>query len=144
IPYQAARAGSGQLTIDVLDPDDAPLAHATYRADISQGSGRWQEEVKLDKPIALEDLVWHRLRYRFEYTDVAAGSNDGSLEGTESISQIIRTPVVHILGQQSYLSAGRAAVRVIVTDTKNESILGPGAVRIELLSEGQKPRLLFT
>jgi hypothetical protein len=26
-----------------------------------------------------------------------------ALEGTESISQIIRTPVVHIMGQQSYL-----------------------------------------
>src|SRR5262249_32793741 len=64
-------------------------------------------------------------------------------QGVESVSQIIRTPVVHILGQQSYLTGGQAAVRVIVTDSKNETISGPGAVRIQLLQEKQEPRQLF-
>ena len=54
-------------------------------------------------------------------------------------------PVVHILGQQSYLTGGQAAVRVIVTDSKNEPIAGPSSVRIELSPEGRKkPRVLFT
>ena len=66
------------------------------------------------------------------------------LQGTESISQILRTPVVHILGQQSYLTGGPAAVRVIVTDSKNEAIAGPGTVRIELVVPGDRPRVLFT
>lgn len=144
IPYNVDHAGSGQLTIDLLDPDDNPIAHATRRVAVSQGSGSWREEVKLDKPLALEDLVWHRLRYRFEYSDTSAGADEESLAGTESISQIIRTPVVHILGQQSYLSGGPAAVRVIVTDSKNDALSGGGSVRIELLNDGQKPRLLYT
>ena len=81
--------------------------------------------------------MWHRLRYRFAY----AIATDAAIEGTESISQILRTPVIHILGQQSYLTGGPAAVRVIVTDSKNEAIAGPGSVRIELMAPAdQTPR----
>src|SRR5260370_35032301 len=66
------------------------------------------------------------------------------MHGTESISQILRTPVMHVLGQQSYLTGGPAAVRVILTDSKNEAIAGPSSVRIELAAPDQKPRVLFT
>jgi len=51
---------------------------------------------------------------------------------------------VHILGQQSYLSGGAAAVRVIVTDSSSEVIAGAGTVRIELAIANQKPRVLYT
>src|SRR5215468_294776 len=140
IPYFAPRSGQGELTLEVLDPEDGVLGSTQRSVEVSEGKGRWQEEIKLDKPLALEDLVWHRMRYRFEYSD----DKSAALEGTESISQIIRTPVVHILGQQSYLTGGQAAIRVIVTDSKNEAIAGPGSVRIELLQADQKPRVLFT
>lgn len=140
IPYNAEHGGAGRLTLEVLDPDDAVLGRYEHAEEISKGAGRWQEQIKLEKPLALADLVWHRLRYRFAYDD----QNAAELEGTESISQILRTPVVHILGQQAYLSGGPAAVRVIVADSQNEAIAGPGTVRIELLNEGQKPAPLFT
>jgi len=140
IPYRAARSGAGQLTLEVLDPEGKVLARSERGVEIAEGKGRWREDLKLEKPLPLEDLVWHRLRYRFDYRE---GQGE-TLEGTESISQIIRTPVVHILGQQSYLSGGPAAVRVIVTDSKDEIIAGPGAVRIELAVANQKPRILFT
>src|SRR6266853_899241 len=140
IPYQAANAGMGQLTVEVLNPEDQVLGRSEERAEVAVGKGRWQEEIKLDKALAFDDLVWQRMRYRFEYVD----KKDAPLEGTESIAQILRTPVVHILGQQSYLSGGRAAVRVIVTDSKNEPIAGPGSVRIDFLVPDQKPRVLFT
>ncbi len=81
-----------------------------------------------------------RIRYRFTYS----GSAEAALGGTESISQILRMPVVHILGQQSYLSGGQAAVRVVVTDSKNDPIAGPGWLRIELSPPGQNARVLFT
>ena len=87
----------------------------------------------------MDELVWHRLRYRFSFTD----AKDAAAQGTESISEILRTPVVHVLGQSSYLAGGAAAVRVIVTDSKNEAIAGDGSVRIELL-DGGRPRVLFT
>src|SRR5580693_4736115 len=110
IPYHAGHSGAGRLTVEVLDPEDQVLAHEDHSVEISQGNGRWQQEIKLQKPLAYEDLVWQRLHYRFEYSDT---KHEG-LEGTESIAQIVRTPVVHVLGQQSYLSGGQAAVRVIV------------------------------
>jgi uncharacterized protein YfaS (alpha-2-macroglobulin family) len=140
IPYHAAHSGDGTLTVEVLDPDDKVLGRAETEAAIGEGYGRWQENIRLDKALGVDDLVWHRVRYRYEYNDGKAAA----LEGTESISQILLTPVVHILGQQSYLSGGPAAVRVIVTDSKNEPITGAGTVRIELAIADQKPRVLFT
>jgi uncharacterized protein YfaS (alpha-2-macroglobulin family) len=107
---------------------------------VGAGQGRWQDQIKLEKALPLDDLVWHRVRYRFEYDD----KQTAALEGTESISQILRTPVIHILGQQSYLSGGAAAVRVIVTDSKNEVIPGRGSVRIELAGTEDKAWTLFT
>src|SRR5450755_173108 len=139
IPYHAHRAGAGQLTIEVLDPEDNVLGHVERHIDVAGGQGRWQDEIKLEKPLPLDDLVWHRVRYHFEYDN---GKTD-ALEGMESISQILRTPVIHIMGQQSYLTGGRAAVRVIVTDSKNEVVAGRGSVRIEFLAADEKPRLLF-
>jgi hypothetical protein len=140
IPYRATRAGMGQLTVEVLNPEDEIIGCAERRAEAVEGKGHWQQEVKLLKPMPLEDLVWHRMRYRFEYSN----GKDQPLEGTESISRILRTPVVHILGQQSYLAGGQAAVRVIVTDSKNEIIAGPGSVRIDLVTAGQDPHAVFT
>jgi uncharacterized protein YfaS (alpha-2-macroglobulin family) len=139
IPYRAGHAGQGKLTLEVLDPADAVLGRFDIHATVAQGQGQWLEEISLEKPPALDSLVWHRVRYRFEYDD---GKN-ADIEGVDSISQILRTPVVHILGQQSYLTGGQAAVRVIVTDSKNESVSGSGWVRIDLMASGQKPRLLF-
>ena len=140
IPYRAPHAGAGQLTVEVLDPGDQVLGRAERRIAVEAGKGHWQEDLKLAKPMGIDDLAWQRLRYRFSYDD----GKGALIEGTESVSQILRMPVVHILGQQSYLSGGQAAVRVIVTDSKNEPIPGPSSVRIELAPEGHKARALFT
>src|SRR5258708_5987601 len=140
IPYHAVHAGGGKLTVEVLDPEDKVLGRAETQAAIGEGYGRWQEDIRLDKALGVDDLVWHRVRYRYEYD----GGKAAALEGKESISQILRTPVVHILGQQAYLTGGAAAVRVIVTDSKNEAIAGGGGVRMELTVGEQKPRVLFT
>jgi uncharacterized protein YfaS (alpha-2-macroglobulin family) len=140
IPYHAAHAGTGRLKMEVLDPEDQVLGSAERQMTVSAGQGRWQDEIKLAKPLPLEDLVWHRVRYHFEYDDVKLAG----LGGTESISQILRRPVIRILGQQSYLSGSLAAVRVIVTDSQNEVIAGRGVVQIELLGSGEKPKRLFT
>src|SRR5260370_34992538 len=140
IPYHAVHAGGGKLTVEVLDPEDKVLGRAETQAAIGEGYGRWQEDIRLDKALGVDDLVWHRVRYRYEYD----GGKATALEGTESISQILRTPVAHMLGQQACLSGGPAAVRVIGTDSKNEAIAGAGTVRVELVVGGQKPRVLFT
>jgi uncharacterized protein YfaS (alpha-2-macroglobulin family) len=140
IPYHAIHAGTGQLTMEVLDPEDKVLGRAERHVEVAGGQGQWQDEIKLDKPLPLDDLVWHRVRYRFEYDD----RQTTGLEGTESISQVLRRPVIHILGQQSYLAGGPAAVRVIVTDSRDEVIDGHGSVRIEFIVADEKPRLLFS
>jgi hypothetical protein len=140
IPYHAAHAGAGKLTVEILNPEDQILGSADQSLDIAEGKGQWREKIKLAKPLAVEELVWHRVRYRFEYS----GGKMGEIEGTESISQILRRPVVHILGQQAYLAGGEAAVRVIATDSEDDVLAGHGSVQIELLVPDQKNRLLFT
>jgi hypothetical protein len=140
IPYHAAQAGAGTLSVEVLDPEDHVLGRAEKTVDAVAGKGRWHEHITLAKPLAVDDLVWHRMRYRFDYTD----GKSARIEGTESISEILRTPVVHILGQQSYLTGGEAAVRVIVTDSHDEVVAGRGSVRIELLVPEQKSQLLYS
>src|SRR5271157_2239833 len=140
IPYHAAHRGTGHLTLEVLDPEDHVLGRMEKSLEVVEGSSQWKEQVRLDKPLALDELVWHRVRYYFQYDD----TQFADLQGTESISQMLRMPVLHILGQQSYLSGSRAAVRVIVTDSKNEAIPGRSSLRIDLQVPGQNRRTLFT
>ena len=145
IPYQALHPGAGRFTAEVLNPEDQAIGHTEQQVKITALHGQLQSEVRLEKPLGIDDLVWHRVRYRFEYDD----ANKPDLEGTESISQILSRPVIHILGQQSYITGGQAAVRVIVTDSKDEAISGRGSVQIELLDADDKPadgkaRVLFS
>ena len=90
IAYDAVQAGGGKLTIEVLNPEDNVLGHVQRHVDVSKGRGRWEDAIKLDKALPLEDLVWRRVRYHFEYDDAKAAP----IEGVGSISQIIRLPVI--------------------------------------------------
>ena len=140
IPYRAQQSGSGLLKVEVLDPEDNVVARVERPVSVAAGEGQWQDEIRLTSPLPLDDLVWHRVRYRFAYDN----HNLAALDGTESISQILRRPVIHVLGQQSYFSGGQAAVRVVATDSKDAVIGGTSTVRIDLLGNEKKTRLLFT
>src|SRR5579863_9645039 len=67
IPYGALHQGTGLLTVEVLDPDDAVVGRAERRVEAGKTTGVWEESVDLTKPLGLEDLAWHRLRYRFTF-----------------------------------------------------------------------------
>lgn len=139
IPYPAGAAGAGELTIDVLDPEDRAVGRTEQRVETTGAKGSWHLDVALTESLALDDLVWHRVHYRFS----SDSRKETSFEGTDSLSQILRIPMLRILGQQSYLSGGAAAVRVIVTDSKNHPITGPSSLQIALLASNREPRILF-
>lgn len=140
IPYKMKGAGMGQLTVQILDPEDHVLGESKRNVEFQEGKGQWQEEIKLQKPLTPDELVWQRVRYHFK----ASVGKPASLEEAQSISQIIHMPVIHILGQQSYLTGGEAAVRVIVADSKNEVIPGRGSVAIDLVIPQKNAQPLFT
>ena len=140
IPYRGIHGGSGRLTLEVLDPEDHVLGRIEKTAEATNGPSQWEAEIKLEKRLALDDLVWHRVRYRFHYDD----NKIDDLQGAESVSAILRLPILRILGQQSYLSRSRAAVRVIVSDSKSETIPGRSTLRIDLESPGKDRQTLFT
>jgi A-macroglobulin TED domain/Alpha-2-macroglobulin family/A-macroglobulin receptor binding domain/MG2 domain/Carboxypeptidase regulatory-like domain/Alpha-2-macroglobulin bait region domain/Macroglobulin domain MG3 len=140
IPYRAAQAGAGRLTAEVLDPENHVIGRTEKTVEVIKGASRFRAEMKLDKAVPLDELVWHRVRYEFRYDDTKVET----LEGVESISNILRLPVLRVLGQQSYLAGSRAAVRLIVSDAKGDVIPGRGAVRIALEADGKEQRTLFT
>jgi uncharacterized protein YfaS (alpha-2-macroglobulin family) len=140
IPDDTPRIGYGILKVEILDPEDGVIARMDRPAYTSAGRGLWRQELMLPKTLPIEDLVWHRLRYRFTYD----GEQTAAQQGLTSISRILRLPTVHVFGQQSYLSGGAAAVRLIVTEQDKETPVSSGAVAIELLGPKQKPQVLYS
>ena len=152
IPYHSTRKASGKLIAEILDPEDHVLGRSERNLDIDKGDGSWQQSITPDQPIAFEDIIWQRIRYRFEYADGALPA----IEGIESISQILRRPVVRILGQSDYLAGSQAAIRIIVSDASHDedtdapAPIQTGTVRVELIvptqpnQPAQQPRPLFS
>ena len=144
IPYHSTRAGSGRLVAEILDPEDHVLGRVERDVDIANGDGSWHQIITPEKPISFEDIVWQRMRYRFEYSE----GRLPAIDGIASISQILRRPVVHIIGQTQYLAGSQAAIRVIVSDANNNDAVPPtiqnGTLRIDLMVPNQKTRTLFS
>jgi len=140
ILYNAPRSGEGDLTVEVLDPEDGVVGSIDRHVFASAGHGFREQDISIHGALPIDDLVWHRLRYRFIYNDDRAAA----LQGIVSISRILRRPVVHVLGQQSYLSGGAAAVRLIVTEVDNETPVTSGSLQVEMLAPGQQTQTLYT
>jgi uncharacterized protein YfaS (alpha-2-macroglobulin family) len=138
IPYHSTRMGSGKLLIEILDPEDHKLAQVERTVSTIRGDGAWQQRMSFDKPIAFEDIVWQRLRYRFAYDD----AQSPAIEEIEPVSEMLRRPVVRVIGQTKYLAGSQAAIRVLVSDANNNAA-ERGTVRVELLEPDKDPRPLF-
>jgi hypothetical protein len=142
IPYHAERQGSGRLLTEIVDPEDHVLARTDRTVEAVEGGGSWQQTLVAEKPLAVADLVWLRLRYRFDSAEVGLAT----AQGVESIGQILRRPVIHIVGQSEYLAGSEASVRVILSDASGsdaEPLAVAGSVRIELVIPNEAPRTLF-
>ena len=55
------------MNVEVLDLEDRIVGRVQQEERAVPGRGSWQEQVNLTKAISTDDLVWHRLRYRFAY-----------------------------------------------------------------------------
>lgn len=138
IPYHSTRAGIGHLTVEILNPQGGSLGRIERRTWIGSGDGIWQVTVAPAHPMPIDDLVWQRVHYRFAFD----GDGTSAIEDTQSISEILRRPVIRILGQTEYIAGSRAAVRVIVSDGRSNAG-EPGTLRIQLLVPNQLARTLF-
>src|ERR1019366_1963291 len=77
IPYQSAHASSGKLVAEILDPEDHVLGRSERIVEVAKGEGSWQESIKPEKSIPFEDIIWQRMRYRFEYADSSLPAIEG-------------------------------------------------------------------
>src|ERR1700728_2483565 len=112
IPYHGAQAGTGKLTTELLDPENDVLGRVEHTVVVETGDGKWQESVAPQKAMDFESVLWQRIRYRFVNDD----AKQPMLEGIDAVSQVLRRPVVHVLGQKEYMAGSRAAIRVMVAD----------------------------
>ena len=140
VPYSAPRKGAGDLMVEVLDPEDRVVGGVNTPVYVQAGRGLPQEAIAIRDGLPVDDLVWHRLRYRFAYAD----ERTAALDGIVSISRVLRRPVIHVLDQQKYVSGGAAAVRLIATETDNETPIKSGSLQIEMQGPGQKPQMLYS
>jgi hypothetical protein len=127
------REEGGHLIVELLSPEDERIARAERRV---AGGAPSSVELRPVKPLAVDDMIWHRVRYRFTPDDGGAAD-----DRTESVSEILRRLSLHIVGQREYLAGGTAAVRAVVTDAKNNPVAG--SLRIELLQPQGKTQPLF-
>jgi A-macroglobulin TED domain/Alpha-2-macroglobulin family/MG2 domain/A-macroglobulin receptor binding domain/Carboxypeptidase regulatory-like domain/Alpha-2-macroglobulin bait region domain/Macroglobulin domain MG3 len=139
IPYRSLHQGAGKLRVEVLDPENRVLGRVERNAEIAGDHGVWQQRLATETPVSIEDLVWDRIHYSFVFD----GDTNAAIDGTESISQILLRPVIHILGQKSYLAGSDAAIRIIVTDSENQEIHGKGTASVELVAPDHAPERLF-
>lgn len=142
IPYYSSRRSTGKLVAEILDPEDHVLGRSERDVEVARGDGSWQQSITPRQSIPFNDLVWQRIRYRFDYKDGA----EPAIEGIESVSEILRRPVVHVLGQSEYLTGSQAAIRVIVSDVNDNEIAETGTVRIDLVTPGigEKTHTLYS
>ena len=141
IHYHSERACSGKLVVEILDPEDQTLGRVVRPVDAVQGDGVWKQIIVPTQPIPFDDIVWQRIRYRFDCDD--SRHSPTRMGGIESISRTLNRPVVHILGQTEYLAGSSAAIRVIVSDANNHAA-EKGTLRIQLLIPNQPSRPLFS
>ncbi len=139
IPYHSSHTGPGKLVVELLDPENTVLGRSERTIEVGSGDGIWQETIALKESQDYDDLVWQRIRYKFAFDDAAFPA----IEGIESISQILRRPVLHVLGQKAYVAGSRAAVRVIVFDAASNAPLR-GSLRIELVAPNLATHRVFS
>jgi uncharacterized protein YfaS (alpha-2-macroglobulin family) len=138
VAYPPMRAGAGTLTAELLAPEGESLGLAKRRVEVDSSKGAWQLTIVPDKAIAYEEIPWQRVHYRFVYD----GEENPAFDDIQSIAQILRRPVVRVLGDNQYIAGSRAAIRIVVADDKNGAPEA-GSVRVDLEGAGEKPHLLF-
>ena len=139
LAYPALHAGTGTLTAEILAPEGDVLGSVLRKVDVNGSAGTWQLAIVPEKPIAYDEIPWQRVRYRFVYD----GEDKAAIEDVQSISEILRRPVVRILGQSEFIAGSRAAIRILVADDKSGAPQA-GMLRVDLEGAGDKPLPLFS
>ncbi|HEY2856980.1 MAG TPA: MG2 domain-containing protein [Terracidiphilus sp.] len=144
IHYDAPRSGKAEVAVEVLSPEGEVLGSASRAGEVAQGKAVWNPEVVLKQVLPLDEVIWQRVRFTLHY----AGEARPDMTQVRSISTILRRPVLHILGQRSYIAGAEAAVRVVVSEGDDDQNATPqpatsGTVRIELQRQEREPLLLF-
>jgi uncharacterized protein YfaS (alpha-2-macroglobulin family) len=130
VPEKALPPGSsGEVSLQVLDPADKPIAARLVAS--KAGQGRWRATIPVGAAVPVEDLAWARLKV-----------DSGGHTRIVSVSEVLHVPVVRIFAQNAYAAGSNASVRVIAVDSKTGEPLGDSDLRVDLV-EGDRPTRVF-
>ena len=62
MPYRGLREGSGELRVEVLDPEERVLGQVTRPVTVLQAQGAWSADVEIGGAPSLDEIVWQRVR----------------------------------------------------------------------------------
>jgi uncharacterized protein YfaS (alpha-2-macroglobulin family) len=127
IPFdKTAPSSPGTLAVELLDAEDRVVSRQLLAPD-SKTTSSWRGKLMLPAGLKRDDLVWHRLRYRF----IPQNQVISSVEAIHTVGEILRYPVVKLLGQKDLLSGSTNTLRVIAVDGRTGAPL-EGTLQLEL------------
>lgn len=131
IPFnESAPAQSGTLTVELLDAEDKVVATESLH-DYTRNNKVWRAKLDLPANLQQEDIFWYRLRYRFQGK---APARDAVIE---PISEILRYPVVRLLGQKELVVGANNSLRIVAVDGRNGEPLTKGTLKLALHKPGE-------
>jgi hypothetical protein len=130
VPEKALPPGSaGEVSLQVLDPADKPIAARLVAS--KAGQGRWRATIPVGSTVPVEDLAWARLKV-----------DSGGRTRIVSVSEVLHVPVLRLFAQSAYAAGSNASVRVIAVDSKTGEPLADSELRVDLV-EGERATRVF-
>lgn len=136
LPVKRTESGSlsGSLRVQILNETDDVVAAKTIRQTIPSGTSSL--DIDLESGLPIDDLIWHRLAYHFEW-------DDGQVNGIISMSRLLAQLEMRVLGQSEFFAGSPASIRLIVRDHSTSEPVPNAAIRIKLWQQDALIASLF-
>ncbi|MEW6730976.1 MAG: MG2 domain-containing protein [Acidobacteriota bacterium] len=139
IPYESAvPAQSSTLAVEIIDAEDRVVARQLL-SDNARSAHAWRAKLIMPAEVKREDLVWYRLRYRF----ISQNSNNSANATIHPIGELLRYPVLRVLGQQDFAAGAPNSLRIIAVDGRSGDPI-TGNLQIDLQIPGRNSQSLRT
>src|SRR5208283_919787 len=96
LPALFVGSGDVELVAEVLNPEDRAWGKAVLRQRVMRGPAEWNAVIALVEKVPLEEMVWERVRFTLRYAD----ETKPAIEEIRPVAEILRRPVMRILGQR--------------------------------------------
>lgn len=133
IPFEKVPANASSLLIELLDAEDHVVAKQSLT---STSDSAWTAKLGLPLGLKREDLVWYRLHYSYI-------SDKKTIENTYTVGEVLRYPIVRLIGQKELTAGVSNSVRIITLDARTGEPI-TGNLQLEVSAKEKKSAPLET